>query len=277
MKKNRMVLLRERIFILALVICCGAFVMATTWSSAKSTQTEPQLLDNIKINELRKSFKVENIKITNKVKSISVVGIEKDPTNVNIVLSLRNDSDKRMTAYMVSAGNTVIGSDYAFSEFEDGIASGDILKVYHGIDASMLRDKSVHIAPDLRKKGISVLAVIFEDGTTEGDSARVENLTQYRLGGKTQVEEILFNLEAVRESSKSEQLTKYEQLKSSLRDSSKHQEMTRSYFRFGKKDVQDTFLMEVGSSRNNASKELKNRVADLIERYKRINSKCILQ
>jgi hypothetical protein len=258
------------------MICCGAFVIATTWSTAKSSQTDNHskaIPDEI--SELKRSLKVENIKVTNRVKSISVVSIEKNSGNTSIVISLKNNSDKKITAYMVAAGESLTFTDYAFSE-EDGILSQGIIKVHEGIRIVYLKDKSPHISPDLRNKGIAVLAVIFEDGTTEGAPDSVKNLIQYRLGGKSQVEQTISNLEAVKDLSESNQLTKFEQLKSVMRTSLKQQENTLSYFRFGTKDVQDTFLMEIERPKNNASKEVKSRIADLIERYKRIKSKCIL-
>lgn len=276
MKKFTSSLRGERIFILMLVICCGVFVIATTWSTAKSSQIDNRSKPTSdEISELKKSLKIENIKVTNKVKSINVVSVEKDSGNVSIVLSLKNESDKKITAYMVAAGDSLTFADYAFSE-EDGISSRELLKVHQEIGTASFEGGPYQISPDLRKKGIVVLAVIFEDGTTEGEPNAVENLIQYRLGGKAQIERTLSELNKIKELSEDRQLAEFDRFKSNIQASSTQQEITPSYFRFGAKDVQDTFLMEMENFKNNADKESKYKVNKLIERYRKIISRCIL-
>jgi len=97
-------------------------------------------------------------------------------------LSLRNGYDKNITAFAVSVNGLIIMSDFAYSENEDHrtIAPG---AVYTNVFGSIRR--SINNATAGQESfDIKVLAVLFDDRSSDGDDKGVAFLLDHRLKSK---------------------------------------------------------------------------------------------
>jgi hypothetical protein len=99
-----------------------------------------------------------------------------------VVLSVRNDYDKTITAFSVTssgvtARNEMLGSDYV-------IAPGSTNTGEYGLPSAS--------GPE---NGIAVMAAVFEDGTTDGDPEFVKQILDARAGKQAQLARIIPILE----------------------------------------------------------------------------------
>ena len=198
----------ERFFTIVLIGFCAALFCIATWSSmassSKMQDSRAKLIE--KSESLRKSFRVEDLKITNKTQHFHIVSIEKTSNN-DIRISLRNDYDKKIIGYALSMGSNVTIGDYIFSERDESISPGNIEEDYQGIG----------IDPELNAKGIVILAVMFEDGTSDGDPVHIQEIAQHRLGGKMQMEQVLSMLEKVKTLPKDKMTAELNRIKAELK------------------------------------------------------------
>ena len=98
--------------------------------------------------------------------------------NYALLLSLRNDSNKTITAISISSSGVNYRSD--FIDTADIIAPGAIHTEQCGLPSST--------SPE---KGITVLAVVYEGGTSGGDAKYVKQIYDVRAGTQAQLSHIL--------------------------------------------------------------------------------------
>lgn len=129
---------------------------------------------------------IENItpRVQNKTRSFELTQARRnlDIDGAGPELSLRNGYDKNITAFAVSVNGLIIMSDFAYSENEDHrmIAPG---AVYTSGFGNIRR--SVNTATAAQESfDIKVLAVLFDDQSSDGDDRGVAFLLDHRLKSK---------------------------------------------------------------------------------------------
>ena len=122
------------------------------------------------------SKKQVNFPVISLVPSLAIADIEVQ--KYFVVLTLRNDSDKAITAFSLSESGVnsrseMIGSDRI-------MAPGAIKTTLCGLPS-----------PTSPEKGITILAVVYEDGTSEGDPKYIKQIFDARAGTQAQLTRIL--------------------------------------------------------------------------------------
>ncbi len=134
--------------------------------------------------------------IQNKTRSFEVVRTpEIMQTRINddgLELSLRNGSDKNITAFAVSVNRTISETDFVFSEFEDqrGIVPQTVYTKRFSFALSGNPDDTAQQNLD-----ISVLAVVFDDKSSEGDPRLIAAILGRRQESKVQLTRIVHLLD----------------------------------------------------------------------------------
>lgn len=155
-----------------IVVCCITLLVV----GARSTKTHQH--DDIKQQqeELKQTFRVESLKVTNLTSRFEVSRLEKTSEG-NILIQLRNNYDKTITAYQTSLGSTTTLVEMILSPLGDYIHPGDTTDLMEGIN----------IDPDLEKEGFTIHAVVFEDGTSDGETKSINKINDYRRGEMMQM------------------------------------------------------------------------------------------
>jgi len=217
-----------------------------------------------KLESLKNSLKVEDLRVRNKTQHLYLVSIEKTPDN-QILLSLRNDYAKKITSYELSVGSKITMADYIYSEHEDGVPPGNIIESHQAID----------LDPELNAKGIAILAVMFEDGTSDGDPVHILEISQYRLGGKMQMERALNTLEKVKALSKDKMTAELSRIKAELKISEDQDNALPRYVKFGMEDVKVILSREI-ERLSSQPDEAENQITNILQKYRQIKSKSHL-
>ncbi|HST22232.1 MAG TPA: hypothetical protein VLR90_14000 [Blastocatellia bacterium] len=139
-----------------LCFCLGLFFLFLRFEPFKANASKKQV-----------SFAVKNL-----VPELTVIQTEVQGDMV--LLSLRNDSKKSITAFSVSSSNIITRNELL--DTDKIIAPGDI-----NIGAYELPLTS---SP---KNGLTVLAVVFDDGTTSGDPEFIRQIIDARAGEQAQM------------------------------------------------------------------------------------------
>ncbi len=163
------------ITIIVTAVLILAIMGGTAWSSRK------QQKKNLTLEE-RDKLTVEELKVENKTKGLTIIGLEKVPHQVKV--TLRNDYSKAITGYKVSIGVATMHKAYLAGigepeYFLPGQVNQDIYPLQPGIE--------IH--------GIKILAVILDDKTADGDPRYVREIQEYRLGTKMQRKHVLHLLQ----------------------------------------------------------------------------------
>jgi hypothetical protein len=266
MSKSIKTILPERVFTLVLLVFCGMLFYAATWSSWASSKIKDSRSKQIeKLDRLRDSLRVGDLKVSNKTQHLYIVSIEKKQDN-QILISLRNDYAKKITSYELSMGSKLTLVDYKYSDHEDGISPGNVVEELQTID----------IDPELSEKGIAILAVLFEDGTSDGDPAHIQEIVQYRLGGKMQLERALLMLEKVKARPRNEISAELARIKADLNSSRDQDSALPQYVKFGINDAKMMLSREIESLSNHLDDGAESQINSIIEKYRQINSKSLL-
>src|SRR6185369_15648871 len=107
--------------------------------------------------------------------------------NGEVELSLRNRYSKNITACAVSVNGSITEVDFAFSELED----------QRGLSPESVYEQKYSFARRVNKSAarqnldISILAVVFDDKTGDGDPKFVTEILDTRLGSKIQLTRII--------------------------------------------------------------------------------------
>jgi len=160
----------------------GAFVLCLCPSLFTSTAAKQPSQEN-------------PVRIENKTGSLTVVGIDKDSNNIHgqdyIRVKLRNDSDKVITSYLIATSKTTgMQKDYTFSESEGT----------KGILPAATEEWQYPPTPNMLKDGLVILAVLFADGTGDGDPQKIKAMQDQLYGCKLQISRILSVLDSILES-----------------------------------------------------------------------------
>lgn len=130
----------------------------------------------------------DKVNIVSKTTAIRIISTEK--TNLGaasvLVVQLQNASDKDIKALTISSGPTWVTKDYLMSE--ESLSAGAVLSQLIPISSDPSGDFKITFEP---AKEFSVVAVLFADGTGDGESRFVNMLVDKREGIRFQAKRIL--------------------------------------------------------------------------------------
>lgn len=150
------------------LIAVGCLVMAG--AKAWASDPEPRKQASNSWLTQRESLSVEDIAIENRTRGLRLIALEKE--SEYLIAKFRNDYNKIITGYQVSVG---IGS-----------IQTQLLNESDQLFPGGIRKEVLPLQVDLDKHGIKILAVIFEDRTSDGDANSIQEMSDYRAGVKLQ-------------------------------------------------------------------------------------------
>jgi hypothetical protein len=174
MKAHRSVLYSPKFLVIFTLISLSIIgVSANRTSNKKQDDIQERLKKVIEATD------VNNLTITNKTSAFNIINAEKMPEGI-IHLTLQNGYNKSITAYQFSIGNTKTLVDSLFTIHNESVAPGKSKDEFLAID----------IDPELKRKGIVILAVVFDDSTSDGYADSIREIQDYRLGEQKQIERL---------------------------------------------------------------------------------------
>lgn len=166
MTRHILGLKRSGITPVVLVLLCMTVFGMGVWSSGIKSNLQDDTLPKVK----------------NETESFQLVSIEKAKDTV--LLRMKNISGQGITAYSIASHeNGREDTDYSIGDYV--IANGAIEEIE--IPLSSLRGSG---ASKRKKSDIRILAVVFEDQTSEGDYTAAADIRNTRLGKKIQLKRI---------------------------------------------------------------------------------------
>lgn len=166
MKKNKNVLYKRSLLFIIPILAGVIYLSGTVSPSAIRS---------------RKSI----VKVNNHTQSCEVLAVEKH--NGHVKLSLRNDSNKNITAFVISSTMSpndifIFTEEFAYSEGDLVIAPGSIYEKIIGIPSDLNNQKIILL---------DLSAVIFDDKSSEGDPQVAQRITDERSAEKVQFEQLI--------------------------------------------------------------------------------------
>ena len=123
------------------------------------------------------------LQIVNRTQAFSVIKAE--PGSSEFSITLKNNSAKTITAFVISPSKGyTITQEFVFAETAD-----------YGIESNALFSKTYPTANSIQPESIEIKALIFHDGTAEGDAREVRQIVDSRLGQQIQMRRAVKELE----------------------------------------------------------------------------------
>lgn len=257
MKKSRTIPSNTAItFFLLILISLTIFGVGVS-SKGVSVSSKKNGQEDIvsKRQETINALRVEDIKITNRTSAFHIESVEK-VAGGNIKLKLKNGYNNIITAYQVSFGSTTTTTDHLNNPNMIGIKPGEVIEHLEPIE----------VDPHLYKKGLVILAVILDDGSSDGNSQSVREINEHRLGQMMQIErahELLQPISSSDEENFSDQL---DAIKPKLlsKDDPAYKDLSDSA-KFGLSDAKDRLTRYIDKIiQKNNSEEKKNGLEGLV-------------
>lgn len=168
---------RLRIVIITLVSVC---VLVLGVGARRKSGNRPAKQD--------KTAQIESInpQVQNKTRSFELIQARRNRSidAAGPELSLRNGYDKNITAFAVSVNGLLVSPDFVYSENEDwrSIAPGAVYTSGFGYVVRSVNPAFPVAAP--KDFDINVLAVVFDDGSSDGDEKAAAGILYARLKSK---------------------------------------------------------------------------------------------
>lgn len=191
------------------------------------------------------------LKLSNRTSGFEAVKVESNGERVR--LTLKNNYNKTITAYAISTGDNRL-SLHEFG-FEDLLTPGST------------RNHDVRLPSE---GNITVLAVVFEDRTSDGDARAAKEINDYRLGKKTQYNRIVPLLNKVLAARDNEMESALEQAQAEIYRLSSDSAEKSHFIIAGLSDAKESILMDIKELKQQLGQpEDTNIVRDRIVRIKR--------
>lgn len=157
-------------FLLFFTILLIAFLTLAGISSSKYSPYKQRNQRNL--IESDNQFPLEDLKIANKTKGFTVHSIKRQDNIIE--MELRNTYSKPITGYQIYVGDQTIQTELLVNNDPEVILPGGSVRKQYPADE------------EIKTRGITILAVLFDDHTGDGDSYYLDRLLQYRKGMKMQ-------------------------------------------------------------------------------------------
>lgn len=148
--------------------------------------------------ERRQEPSTRSVKTDNKTKAFTIIRAYRRGDIVEV--ELRNDYNKPITGYQVGVGSGTVRTELLLSDTITALAPGAVIQRIY--DAR----------PELDRRGLVVLAVLFDDHTGDGDTDYVETFLRYRTGMKMQRQQTIQALQKALSSSAIDMLQQVDHL-----------------------------------------------------------------
>lgn len=148
--------------------------------------------------------KVEDLKVVNKTSNFIVTEIKKNSDKIFEII-FKNQYSKRITGFEISIAGTRVQTEL--------ILGGDEQEF---IPPGSVYPKAYAAQAELYKYGIQILAVMFDDGSSDGDITYIKEIKDYRLGIKIERERVLSLLEPIINSKNQDTSTALEAMEAQL-------------------------------------------------------------
>lgn len=123
------------------------------------------------------------LQITNRTEALSVIKAERGSNEFSI--TLRNNSAKTITAFTISPSKGfTITEEFVLAEISDA-----------GIGPNALFSKTYGPVASIQTQSIEIKALIFDDGSAEGEIRAVRQIEDSRLGQQIQIRRAVTQLE----------------------------------------------------------------------------------
>ena len=190
---------RRYVLILVTFLGCVALLVLVARSSGTKPQEGRQQSDTYA--QRKEKLRTATIAVENRTNSLEVVSVDKAIEQGVFVLALRNRYPRPITGYKFSVGDSIEYTERLNSKWiEPGGEAREFLPLQVG----------------LATKGIKILAVIFDDESTDGDPRFVREINDRREGARIQRRRTLSHLKRVINSGDFDLLTALSGLESAL-------------------------------------------------------------
>lgn len=127
---------------------------------------------------------VQNLSIKNHTQSFNLLGSALSEDQDGVSLRLQNGYEKKITAFQLSFGIVTLKRELIYDE-KDWIQPNQNITFKNEAE------------PELDSLGIEILAVVFDDGTSDGSEKAIKEIREYRSGMKTAIKEALPKLQKI--------------------------------------------------------------------------------
>jgi hypothetical protein len=166
-----------RLYAFALVML---FIGIAIAGRAPGRKQRPQ--DNDQQGLIKPIERIEDLRIVNDTSAFTVADIKKISDNL-FEITYRNDYSKRITGFEVSVGGMRVQTELILGGDETQfILPGKSFK------------ETYPAQEGVEERGLRILAVVFDDGTGEGDITYIKEITDYRIGMRAEHQRVLTKL-----------------------------------------------------------------------------------
>jgi hypothetical protein len=205
----------------------GMLLGANLWQSSGSPPQKQNLRNRVS------NLRAEDIKVETSAPGLTIVSLM--VRNNSLLVSLRNDYHKSITGYKIWNGVGTGYTEYLTGSEESVLQPGEV------------REEIYPVQVGLEQSGFKLLAVIFDDGSAEGNPKYVEEIRDYRAGMKMQRRHALQLLESIGSGGTASLSEVLEAVKSkiSVLSNDEEQKLPR-HIKFGIDDERDRLLRQIG-------------------------------
>jgi len=141
-------------------------------------RTQQEVSEALRSGKIR----VEDLRVSNRTHLFELLGSELSHDREGTALRLQNRSGKKITAFQLTFGIVKVRRELIYDESE-WIPPSEIIVFENEAE------------PELDILGIGILAVMFDDGTSDGTATAIKEIRKYRSGIRIAIQEVLPRLE----------------------------------------------------------------------------------
>ncbi|MEK6407305.1 MAG: hypothetical protein AABN34_10105 [Acidobacteriota bacterium] len=191
-----------------IVLVCLVLLGVNAWSSSawphKSLIVSNRQIKSFEeIAEMAKGLQPEKVPVWNMTQSFRLIKLEKVEDR-DLKLTLQNGYDKKINGFQLSIGNVGIHTELMYNQ-DQMLPPGGI------------RVEQFAIQDYTDTKGIALMSVHFDDGTSDGDTVAVKQVEEERSGQKTQIKRALALIRRTLRSSDADSVAALDELLSQIR------------------------------------------------------------
>ena len=202
----------------------------------------------------QREIDIQDIKLTNKTSGFRISSIEKAGRHIQLIFA--NEYKKAITGFQASIGKTQITEEFSVNEKSFIPPGAKFTKIYA-------------IQPMMVEKGVSILAVFFEDGTADGDPVYIRKLNEIRAGRAKIFDYFLPQIQSAIDSPDSELAKAFYNLKNKVSSFYTNDE-SKGYYEYGIQEGLQDLLEEINNIEHNASIGIRANLKTLKERYQKL-------
>lgn len=214
---------------------CLTLLAASVWSSIgrfRTTLTKENSQRHSpsqeEIDAMAEGLQPDKVPVWNMTRFVRFIKIDKIE-NRDLALTLQNGYDKKINGFLLSVGDVGIYTEYMYNP-DQMIPPGGTW-----VD-------QVPIEPFTDTKGITLMSVFFDDGTSDGDEAAIKGTQEDRAGQKAQIRRALALIRQTLGAPNVESVAALDELLSQLRSLPIERVIGRPNFSVGQQSAKDRLI-----------------------------------